>query len=321
MSLLQVLSWDPNRIPDSPLCEVIPSLNKPLTPSMCLVTGIGSKILSAATVACAATTSAVAGQYSAWAPIDPLPAVVNVARCPHVCSAADYARREPAAGQPATQQRRRCGDDGGVRRLHSGRARHEHPAEAAATTRPGRRTWLVRSASHECVDGVCGVFDVITAGLSAVRSTAPHAVNAASMVAFTSVSSIGPMGGSAARSSSGPVSRSEIIPGCDGGAISPRSADRASIAATERRRGSQASTPILALAAAACVAVGAVMILAPSRIFSPGSGTETLLLRTIGIRDVVLGSGACAACARGEQGELRRWATVGLASDGAAASR
>jgi hypothetical protein len=45
----------------------------------------------------------------------------------------------------------------------------------------------------------------LAAGLSAVRSTAPHAVNAASKVAFTSVSSIGPMGGSAARSSSGPV--------------------------------------------------------------------------------------------------------------------
>ena len=60
------------------------------------------------------------------------------------------------------------------------------------------------------------------------------------------------------------------------------------------------------------------MILAPSRIFSPGSGTETLLLmRTIGIRDVVLGSGACAAWVRGEQGELQRWATVGLVSDGA----
>jgi hypothetical protein len=73
----------------------------------------------------------------------------------------------------------------------------------------------------------------------------------------------------------------------------------------------------LALVAAARVAVGAVMILAPSRIFSPGSGTETLLMRTIGIRDVVLGSGACAAWARGEEGELQRWATVGLVSDGA----
>jgi hypothetical protein len=69
--------------------------------------------------------------------------------------------------------------------------------------------------------------------------------------------------------------------------------------------------------AAARVAVGATMILAPSRIFSPGSGTETLLMRTIGIRDVVLGSGACAAWARGEEAELQRWATVGLTSDGA----
>jgi hypothetical protein len=79
----------------------------------------------------------------------------------------------------------------------------------------------------------------------------------------------------------------------------------------------QASTSILAMVAAARVAVGATMILAPSRIFSPGSGTETLLMRIIGIRDVVLGSGACAAWARGEEGELRRWATVGLTSDGA----
>ena len=79
----------------------------------------------------------------------------------------------------------------------------------------------------------------------------------------------------------------------------------------------QASSPILALVAAARVVVGAVMILAPSRVFSPGSGTETLLMRTIGIRDVVLGSGACAAWARGEEGEFRRWATLGLVSDGA----
>jgi hypothetical protein len=78
-----------------------------------------------------------------------------------------------------------------------------------------------------------------------------------------------------------------------------------------------ASTPILALVGAARVGVGAAMILAPSRFFPPGSGTETLLMRTIGIRDVMLGSGACAAWARGEEGELRRWATVGLFSDGA----
>ena len=79
----------------------------------------------------------------------------------------------------------------------------------------------------------------------------------------------------------------------------------------------QASTATLALVAAARVAVGAAMILAPSRIFSPGSGTETLLMRTIGIRDLVLGSGACAAWARGEEGELQRWATIGMVSDGA----
>src|SRR3984885_10337739 len=79
----------------------------------------------------------------------------------------------------------------------------------------------------------------------------------------------------------------------------------------------QASTRIMALVAAARVGVGAAMILAPSRFFSPGSGTETLLMRTIGIRDVVLGSGGCAAWARGEEGELRRWATLGLLSDGA----
>jgi hypothetical protein len=59
------------------------------------------------------------------------------------------------------------------------------------------------------------------------------------------------------------------------------------------------------------------MLLAPSRFFSPESGTETLLMQTIGIRDVVLGSGACAAWARGGDGEFRRWATVGLISDSA----
>ena len=83
------------------------------------------------------------------------------------------------------------------------------------------------------------------------------------------------------------------------------------------RERAQGSTSVLALVAAARVAVGAVMILAPSRIFSPGSGTETLLMRTNGIRDVVIGSGACAAWVRGEERDLQRWATVGLASDGA----
>lgn len=57
------------------------------------------------------------------------------------------------------------------------------------------------------------------------------------------------------------------------------------------------------------------MLLAPGRFFKPGSGTETLLMQTIGIRDLVIGSGACAAWVRG--GEFRSWATVGLISDSA----
>jgi hypothetical protein len=75
--------------------------------------------------------------------------------------------------------------------------------------------------------------------------------------------------------------------------------------------------PILALIAAARAGVGAAMLLAPGRFFSPGSGTETLLMQTIGIRDVVLGAGGCAAWLRGGDGEFRRWATVGLISDSA----
>src|ERR1700742_4177260 len=57
------------------------------------------------------------------------------------------------------------------------------------------------------------------------------------------------------------------------------------------------------------------MLLAPGRFFKPGSGTETLLMQTIGIRDVVLGSGGCATWLRG--GEFRSWATAGLISDSA----
>jgi hypothetical protein len=77
------------------------------------------------------------------------------------------------------------------------------------------------------------------------------------------------------------------------------------------------SSPILALVAAARVGVGAAMLLASDRFFKPESGTETLLMQTIGIRDLVLGSGACAALLRGGEGEFRRWATVGLISDSA----
>jgi hypothetical protein len=39
-------------------------------------------------------------------------------------------------------------------------------------------------------------------------------------------------------------------------------------------------------------------------------------MHTVGIRDVVLGSGACAAVSTGGGAELRRWASFGLISDG-----
>ncbi len=80
------------------------------------------------------------------------------------------------------------------------------------------------------------------------------------------------------------------------------------------------SKPILALVAAARVSVGAAMLLASDRFFKPESGTETLLMQTIGIRDLVIGSGTCAALLRGgseQDAEFRRWATFGLISDSA----
>jgi hypothetical protein len=75
------------------------------------------------------------------------------------------------------------------------------------------------------------------------------------------------------------------------------------------------TSPLLPLVAAARVAVGAAMLLAPGRFFKPESGTETLLMQTIGIRDLVIGSGTCAAWVRGGDGEFRGWATAGLVSD------
>lgn len=80
---------------------------------------------------------------------------------------------------------------------------------------------------------------------------------------------------------------------------------------------SRASTPTLAVVAAARVGVGLAMVAAPGWFFSPGSGTETLLMRTIGIRDVALGSGACAALACAGEKQFRRWAATGLFSDSA----
>ena len=86
---------------------------------------------------------------------------------------------------------------------------------------------------------------------------------------------------------------------------------------TQPRTSTDIKAPILALVAAARVGVGAAMLLAPGKFFKPESGTETLLMQSIGIRDVVIGSGACAAWLRGGGGEFRGWATAGLISDSA----
>ena len=82
-------------------------------------------------------------------------------------------------------------------------------------------------------------------------------------------------------------------------------------------RENSSGTLSLITVAAARICVGVAMILVPGRFFKQASGTETLLMRTIGIRDVVIGSGACAALAGGADVAFRRWASMGLLSDSA----
>jgi hypothetical protein len=45
------------------------------------------------------------------------------------------------------------------------------------------------------------------------------------------------------------------------------------------------------------------------------NGTALFLMRTIGIRDLVLGGGAVCALLAGSEAEFRRWASFGLVSD------
>ncbi len=45
------------------------------------------------------------------------------------------------------------------------------------------------------------------------------------------------------------------------------------------------------------------------------TGAGLLLMRTIGIRDLVLGLGSVAAARSGDAGDIRRWSAVVLASD------
>lgn len=67
-------------------------------------------------------------------------------------------------------------------------------------------------------------------------------------------------------------------------------------------------------------AVGATLIAVPgpflrlSRREQP-TGASVLLLRTIGVRDLVLGLGTLAAARSEEVSEIRRWSTVTMASD------
>ena len=66
--------------------------------------------------------------------------------------------------------------------------------------------------------------------------------------------------------------------------------------------------------------VGAFLVVAPAAFLrlsgrEAPSGVSILLLRTIGIRDLVLGAGTLSASRRGSPDEARRWSAAGLASD------
>lgn len=66
------------------------------------------------------------------------------------------------------------------------------------------------------------------------------------------------------------------------------------------------------------MAVGVLFMLRPAAVLprlDASSGTSVFLMRTIGIRDVVLGAGALLARARGSADDVRRWSAIGAASD------
>ena len=67
-------------------------------------------------------------------------------------------------------------------------------------------------------------------------------------------------------------------------------------------------------------AVGVALIAAPAAPMKLAGqqdpdAASVLLMRTIGIRDLVLGLGTVAACWRGEDSDTRRWLAATLASD------
>jgi hypothetical protein len=66
--------------------------------------------------------------------------------------------------------------------------------------------------------------------------------------------------------------------------------------------------------------VGVGLVVLPTRFLGLSSReaptpVSVLLMRTIGIRDVVLGAGTVAAFRRGDDADARRWTSTGLASD------
>ncbi|GAF42997.1 MULTISPECIES: hypothetical protein [Rhodococcus] len=70
------------------------------------------------------------------------------------------------------------------------------------------------------------------------------------------------------------------------------------------------------LLASARIGVGVLLIAAPTVVLpreDAGNGTNAVLMRTVGVRDLVLGGGA--VWTRGRRDEFRRWAAAGLASD------
>ena len=67
-------------------------------------------------------------------------------------------------------------------------------------------------------------------------------------------------------------------------------------------------------------AVGVALVAAPAapiRLARGGepTGADVLLMRTIGIRDLVLGLGTVAAARSADQADVRRWTAAALASD------
>ncbi len=68
----------------------------------------------------------------------------------------------------------------------------------------------------------------------------------------------------------------------------------------------------LAVGLALAAAPGAALRLTPRE---PPTPASVLLMRTIGIRDIVIGAGTVGAALWGTRDDARRWLTAGLASD------